>query len=497
MPSMPLRRKKWTEEEEETLISKYGELLQSGFLSKTKSRERKFEPIAGHVNALFHAQNPVAYPWLWTWKDASTKVQNMRHQYLGVKQKIRKMVPSSIDPTGEHEEFEWRDGLTLWPNFLKYKAIFGDQELDVNEFFTHPPVNTRVLPLRHNRPRPLLPPSSHVPTHSPAPPYHPAGSSGAHSLTHSPSSGFPPATSNGAAHSLAKDFIDNGPVLANPNGGMLLGCVKDAAAGVLDADPGDLPSSLNFEYDADGDEHGLKDACDEYEDDDDGTLEYTRQKRRRQWGRLDTGLDSSASEPQILSYIAGQFAELRDRETKREEREIEREKEKEKRWALLIAERETQKHEWERERREMEQARRREAERSDADSHERELKRSMLEQQWREIERERDRAREEKMERDKMEWREKMETQAMQHQAAMIQVQLQIAQCVQSSVAMLSGALSQIAGQANDVTGQASSVGPFFSQLMQNLQTHGTGIPQCGIRRGTGESSDSQFDVDG
>lgn len=478
MPSMPLRRKKWTEEEEETLISKYGELLQSGFLSKTKSRERKFEPIAAHVNALFHAQNPVAYPWLWSWKDASTKVQNMRHQYLGVKQKIRKMVPSSIDPAGEHEEFEWRDGLSLWPNFLKYKAVFGDQELDVNEFFTHPPANPRVLPLRHHRSRTLLPPSSHGQTHSTTPPFQPLSSNIPHSLMHSPSSGFPNAANNGATHSLSKDFIDNGAGLANTNGSSFLGCVKVAAAVsvdqvVLDGDPGSL--GLNYEYDADGDEHGMKDACDEYEDDDDGTLDYTRQKRRRHWGRLETGLDGSANESQILSFIAGQFVELREREAKREDREIEREKEREKTWTLLNAERDKQKQEWERE---MELAKRKEAERQDAAMQERELKHSMMERQWREIERERDREREEKMERDKMEWREKMENQAKQHQEAMMQIQLQIAQCLQSSVAMLSGAVSQIAG-------------------LQNLQTHGTGLPHCGIRRATGESSDSQFDVDG
>lgn len=44
----------------------------------------------------------------------------MRHQYLGVKQKIR--ISSS-------NEFNWGDGEIHWENFLKYKEVFGDIEL--------------------------------------------------------------------------------------------------------------------------------------------------------------------------------------------------------------------------------------------------------------------------------------------------------------------------------------------------------------------------------
>ncbi|PRQ56297.1 hypothetical protein RchiOBHm_Chr1g0334211 [Rosa chinensis] len=47
-------------------------------------------------------------------------VQNMRHQYLGVKQKIRV----------SKDEFNWKDGENHWENFLKYKEVFGDVELD-------------------------------------------------------------------------------------------------------------------------------------------------------------------------------------------------------------------------------------------------------------------------------------------------------------------------------------------------------------------------------
>lgn len=45
----------------------------------------------------------------------------MRHQYLGVKQKIRI----------SKDEFSWKDGENHWENFLKYKEVFGDVELEV------------------------------------------------------------------------------------------------------------------------------------------------------------------------------------------------------------------------------------------------------------------------------------------------------------------------------------------------------------------------------
>ncbi|XP_043711317.1 stress response protein NST1-like [Telopea speciosissima] len=118
-----MKRKKWTEEEEETLINKYSELLNSGTLGKLKTREKKFEPIADHVNSVHHLQDPVNYPFRWSWRDVSIKVQNMRHQYLGVKQKIRV----------SDDEFNWKDGENHWQNFLKYKEVFGDVELEVKD----------------------------------------------------------------------------------------------------------------------------------------------------------------------------------------------------------------------------------------------------------------------------------------------------------------------------------------------------------------------------
>ncbi|MCL7028052.1 hypothetical protein MKW94_019307 [Papaver nudicaule] len=114
-----MKRKKWTEAEEETLINKYSDLLNSGTLPKLKTREKKFQPIADQVNSLHNLQDPISFPFRWSWRDVSIKVQNMRHQYLGVKQKIRV----------SDDEFNWNDAIDHWVNFFKYKDVFGDIEL--------------------------------------------------------------------------------------------------------------------------------------------------------------------------------------------------------------------------------------------------------------------------------------------------------------------------------------------------------------------------------
>ncbi|KMT18636.1 hypothetical protein BVRB_2g027650 [Beta vulgaris subsp. vulgaris] len=118
-----MKRKKWSELEEKTLLSRYSELQNSGTLAKLKTREKKFKPIADHVNAVHHLQDPINYPFKWTWRDVSIKVQNMRHQYLGVKQKIRI----------SNGDFNWEDGENHWENFMKYKEVFGDVELELKE----------------------------------------------------------------------------------------------------------------------------------------------------------------------------------------------------------------------------------------------------------------------------------------------------------------------------------------------------------------------------
>ncbi|KAK2376958.1 hypothetical protein QL285_077694 [Trifolium repens] len=112
-----MKRKKWSELEEQTLISKYSELLNSGTLPKLKTREKKFKPIADHVNTVHHLHDPTTFPFKWSWRDVSIKVQNMRHQYIGVKHKIRL--------SSHSHQFNWNDGLIHWENFLNYKQVFG------------------------------------------------------------------------------------------------------------------------------------------------------------------------------------------------------------------------------------------------------------------------------------------------------------------------------------------------------------------------------------
>ncbi|VFQ75395.1 unnamed protein product [Cuscuta campestris] len=116
-----MKRKKWSEAEEKTLLNKYSELLNSGALSKLKTREKKFKPIADHVNSAHHLRDPLLFPFKWSWRDVSIKVQNMRHQYLGVKQKIR----------NPDNSFNWEDGANHWENFFRYKEVFGDVDLEI------------------------------------------------------------------------------------------------------------------------------------------------------------------------------------------------------------------------------------------------------------------------------------------------------------------------------------------------------------------------------
>lgn len=117
-----MKRKKWTEAEEETLISSYSDLLSScAMFSQLRTREKKFQPIADRINSLHHTLDPAAFPFRWSWRDVSVKIQNMRHQYLNVKLKLSSSPPDSPD---------WDLALNLWPNFLRYKAVFGDLDPD-------------------------------------------------------------------------------------------------------------------------------------------------------------------------------------------------------------------------------------------------------------------------------------------------------------------------------------------------------------------------------
>ncbi|WOL03655.1 solute carrier family 35 member F1-like isoform X1 [Canna indica] len=122
--SPPMKRKKWREEEEATLIREYAALLSPPapapggalLLARLRTREKKFQPIADRVNSAHHFRDPVAFPFRWSWRDISVKIHNMRHQFLHVKRKLLPL-PAHLHP--DH-------ALHLWPNFLLYKQVFGD-----------------------------------------------------------------------------------------------------------------------------------------------------------------------------------------------------------------------------------------------------------------------------------------------------------------------------------------------------------------------------------
>ncbi|KAG4930678.1 hypothetical protein JHK84_047665 [Glycine max] len=101
-----MKRNKWLELEEQTLLSKYSELLRLGTLAKLKTREKKFKPVVEHVNAAHHLLDPASFPFKWSWHDVSIKVQNIRHQYLG---KVRRLgsVVELREAVVKREERQW------------------------------------------------------------------------------------------------------------------------------------------------------------------------------------------------------------------------------------------------------------------------------------------------------------------------------------------------------------------------------------------------------
>eukprot|EP01018_Ginkgo_biloba_P036094 Gb_21492 [translate_table: standard] len=453
MPSiMPMRRKKWTEEEEETLINKYGEMLANGVLAKMKTRERKFQPIAVHVNFMHHAQDQIAFPWQWTWKDASTKVQNMRHQYLGVKQKIRKIVTSA--DSGEREEYDWAEGLTHWSNFLKYKDVFGDVELDCNEFIGHG--NGRNPGNFNGRGRPRT--------------------------------GFRQGIGNNQV-----GLIEDGSLL--PPGMRSMGLDGSQGTGLLGL-------GLGFEYEGEeGDENGMKEGGEEYEYEEAELAESSRKKKKlMKSGEGGGGRGLLPVESRVLTFLANQFAQLREREARREEQEAERERERQKkelRRAEAEAEREREREEWEKEREDQEQMREKEREERFQLWQSREKQREAREQQRREEEMIRERDWEERLEQRRLEWRKTMEAMMRQHQAAMTQLQSQIVQNQQNVITQLLGLLLQFSGQPSDLSDHSGAGNPFISQILQSLQhCNGNGIVPS-VSRGAGGNSDNQFIVDG
>ncbi|KAL3677312.1 hypothetical protein R1sor_027260 [Riccia sorocarpa] len=452
--SAHMRRKKWSEEEEESLISKYGELLRVGTLHRLKTREKKFEPIAAYVNSLHHFQDKVSFPWKWTWRDLSVKIQNMRHQYLGAKQKIRRP-PDPKRVAGDQDEYDWNEGIVHWSNFLKYKEVFGDLELEPNEIL-------------------------------------PRGSPGA-TTNNGKLEGKGHRVRNRVSNNKSKmRLFNNGNTsrvgaesgsgfLANSGGG---GAILEKAAAGDDGAP-----VLSLEGD------DWEDEEDDARNDDNDFEGSKRKKRKGNQGRVlgeNGGGGCLLSERKLLAFLGAYIADQREREAQREVREREKEREREdKEKEREDAERERERYRLERERMLEEQQRRLESERE-----ERERAREMLERERWEEEKQRERAWEEKREKEKQEWIERMTALQLEHQASMMQMQAQMVQSQQNMVSLLLGFFLH-GSQVGDNSGQRnSSIGPLAAQVLRNLQQLSAATGQ-GAERKAGIENATHFIVDG
>lgn len=455
---MPPKRKKWTEVEEKTLIEKYGEMVSDGTLAKMKTREKKYKPIALYVNSVHHVRDPIAYPWQWTWKDVSTKVQNMRHQYLLVKQKIKKPEFSSIENSaggdggggglgecgGSGDEFDWVEGLTHWSNFLRYKEVFGD------------------VPVAY-------------------------GSNG----------------SNGNdLMGVLNEDRENGSGLLGDLRGMemvefgQMGNSADGDFGGIDGvENGVL--GLGFDYEGEEIEDGNCNGNDRArEDADDGfmyeevnpNVSNLRKKRKAMKGL----------EKRVLGFLSNQLGQLREMEARFDQRELERERERQRRESIRMEreqELERKLEEREKERDERENAREKlmrqriiKWEAMEKESEERERRRReeelIQEREW-----------EERMNRRRSDWKKRVDVMLSQHHAEMGQIQTRILHEQQNLTSQLLGIVSQWTGHPTGLSDHTGASNHYLSQMMQSLH-HVNGMVH-GDSRVDGDTQDDQYIVDG
>ncbi|XP_058094023.1 uncharacterized protein LOC131240033 [Magnolia sinica] len=423
-----MKRKKWTEEEESTLISKYSELLRSGTLSKLKTREKKFEPIAQHVNALHHMVDPTSFPFRWSWRDVSIKVQNMRHQFLNVKQKIRIVPSSSNSASSNTSGYNWSDGENHWQNFLKYKQVFGDLDLD-------PPLSAVANGSGNN---------AHV--------------------------------GNSNNHNDDDDENDDDDRAGPVDGPSSLLVVDDDAAavfgydGFVDGDGSDvlgLGLGIDCEdgFDADRDEEEVDPAVsdgeerDGGEDGEDGDLGFVRGMKRARKDGEDWG---------------GQVLELREmalrREESRREREFGREDE--------VAAREDGRRERERQREERMGTREFELEERERMWVRWQFERRMRVEEEFVEERRRRMKMEEKREEEEMKWREQMVGMQMEHEKQMMEMYADACHNQMQVLGVLVRLVSQFFGPGGD--GLGGGMGGLPSQVLQNLQHPGSLVGENG-----------------
>ncbi|CAK9149716.1 unnamed protein product [Ilex paraguariensis] len=436
---LPPRRKKWTEAEERTLIDKYGAMICDGTLSKMRTREKKYKPIALYVNSMHHVRDPISYPWQWTWKDVSTKVQNMRHQYALVKQKIKK--PESVGDSGG-EEFDWMEGLTHWSNFLRYKEVFGDVALAFS-----------------------------------------GNDSIAVGGNDENGGGF-----DGSSHGI--EIVQFGHLGQVGEG--------DFANGIDGVDNGIV--GLEFDYDGEEGEEdynaGNKNSNLMKDDGDDGfvyeDIEPTGSNAKKKRKVL-KGLGKRA-----WGFLANQLRHLREMETRFEQREAERERERQRRDEFRMEmeqERERKLEEREKEREEREKDREKlrrqwilelEAMEEEAEERERSKREKTLisEREW-----------DERMNRRRSEWKKRIDEMLSQHRTEMSQLQTRILHEQQNLTNQLVGIVSQWTGHPTGISDHTGASSHYISQMIQNLH-HVNDIVHDDSRV-VGDHQEDQFIVDG
>ncbi|GLT61011.1 hypothetical protein SLA2020_337470 [Shorea laevis] len=443
---MTTKRKKWTEAEEKTLIDKYGEMIADGSLAKMKTREKKYWPIARHVNSVHHERDRIAYPWQWTWKDVSTKVQNMRHQYSLVKQKIKKS-DVSVENSGEVDEFDWMEGLTHWSNFLRYKEVFGDVAVSYSNSNSNNSNNGSDLMLVSNEDR-----------------------------------------ENGGGFiggSRGMEIVEFGQIGHSRDGDFA--AIDGGENGVL---------SLAFDYEGEEGEENYNGNDRVREEADDGFAYeepepngHNLKKKRK----VLKGLEKRA-----FRFLVNQLGQLRELGAQFDQREVERQREKqrrdnlqielEKEWERKLEEREKERAEKENAREKLRRQIMQEWEAAEKESEERERRRReeelIQEREW-----------EERMSRRRSDWNKRIDEMLSQHRAEMDQMQTRILHEQQNLTSQLLGIVSQWTGHPTGLSDHTGASNHYLSQMMQNLH-HVNGMVH-GDARVDGDNQDDQFIVDG
>ncbi|KAJ1426064.1 hypothetical protein SESBI_10448 [Sesbania bispinosa] len=194
----------------------------------------------------------------------------------------------------------------------------------------------------------------------------------------------------------------------------------------------------------------------------------------------------------------GELGQLREMETRFEQREMDRERERQRRenlqaeldkqWEKKLGEREKEREEREKDRDNLRRQRMSEWEAIEKENEEMERKR-------REEELIHEREREERMNCRRLEWKKRIDEMLNQHRAEMGQMQTRILHEQQNLTSQLLGIFSQWTAQPAGLSDHTSASNHYLSQMMQNLH-HVNGIVHSDTRV-EGDNQEDQFIVDG